>query len=188
MTGLDADKDTILQIACYITDHNLNILDDKGFETTIHHEQTALDEMSPWCQVHHGSSGLTQRALQSDVTSAQAAQQLLEYIQKYVPTPKTALLAGNSVHADKMFLLKQPFSCVLEHLHYRILDVSAIKEAARRWSPSAVLAGIPPKRGLHEARADIVESIEEARYYKKILFSPLRHLECRENDKGDAPR
>lgn len=170
MTGLDAEKDTILEIACFVTDADLNLLDTKGFEVVIHHSAEALGSMGEWCQEHHGASGLTQRCIDSIVTPEDAAEGLLMYIQRYVQQPRKALLAGNSVHADKMFLVKAPYDRVLNHLHYRILDVSAIKEAARRWATEDVLKNVPRKRGLHEAKADVLESIEEARYYRDALF------------------
>ena len=87
-----------------------------------------------------------------------------------MPEPKKALLAGNTVHADKAFLRMEPWKPVVRYLHHRIFDVSAIKEAAKRWSPEEVIKGSPGKKGLHEAKADILESIEEARYYKEAIF------------------
>jgi oligoribonuclease len=95
---------------------------------------------------------------------------LLEYIKRFVPEPKRALLAGNSVHADKAFLRKEPYKKVHDHLSHRILDVSTLKEAARRWSSLDVLLGIPKKKLLHTARSDILESIEEAAFYKNFIF------------------
>lgn len=91
-----------------------------------------------------------------------------------MPEPKRALLAGNSVHADKAFLSKGPYKKVIDHLSYRILDVSTLKEAAKRWSNLEVLVGVPKKKVLHEAKADILESIEEARYYKETIFQRPR--------------
>ena len=173
MTGLDVVNDSILSIACFITDAQLNIFDNEGFETVIHHPQSRLDEMGDWCRATHGSSGLTQRVLFSKITPESASDQLLAYIKRYVPKSRRGLLAGNSVHADKEFLRKPPFTIVLEHLHYRILDVSTIKEAARRWAPKHVLEGALRKQGLHDAKTDILESIEEARYYRDVLFKPL---------------
>jgi oligoribonuclease len=170
MTGLDSQSDTILEIACFVTDSELNLLDTVGFETVIHHSQEALDRMGDWCQKHHGVSGLTDRALNSKVSPEDAAASLLEYVKKHVPQPRKALLAGNSVYADKMFLVKPPYDCVMNHLHYRILDVSSIKEAVRRWAADDVRNQVPKKKGLHQAKADILESIEEARYYRKALF------------------
>jgi oligoribonuclease len=104
------------------------------------------------------------------MTAEQAAVDLLEYIKKYIPEPRHALLAGNSVHADKAFLRKEPYKKVHDHLSYRILDVSSLKEASKRWSPSDVVDGVPEKQALHKAKDDIYESIAEARYYKDIIF------------------
>ena len=170
MTGLDTDHDTIMSLAAFVTDADLNILDDEGYEAIIHHSKARLDRMGEWCIRHHGQSGLTQACLDSTTTAEEAAQGLLQYINRFVPESRTALLAGNSVHADKSVLVRPPYKVVTDHLHYRILDVSSIKEAARRWAPKEVLNKIPRKQMLHEARADILESIEEARYYREAFF------------------
>lgn len=170
MTGLDTDTDTIMSLAAFVTDADLKILDEEGYEAIIHHSQEELDRMGEWCTKHHGQSGLTQSCLDSSTTAEEAAEGLLRYIKKYVPEGRTALLAGNSVHADKSFLVKPPYNAITEHLHYRILDVSSIKEAARRWAPKDALKRIPRKQMLHEARADILESIEEARFYREAFF------------------
>lgn len=170
MTGLNPDTDTILQICCFITDAHLRLLEPTGFETVIHHPKSALDNMSPWCVDTHGRTGLTAAALSSTTTAETAAADLLSYVQKYVPEPRTAVLAGNSVHADKAFLARGPYATVLEWLHYRILDVSAIKEAARRWGSEELLAAVPVKREVHLAKDDILESIEEMKFYRERLF------------------
>ena len=170
MTGLDTDNYTIMSLAAFITDADLNILDEAGYEATIHHNKEQLDRMGEWCTDHHGRSGLTQACIDSTTTAEQAAEGLFSYIKTYVPERRTGLLAGNSVHADKSFLVKQPYKIVTDHLSYRILDVSTIKEAARRWAPKETLKKIPRKQMLHEARADILESIEEARYYRQAFF------------------
>lgn len=170
MTGLDTNNDTIMSFAAFVTDADLNVLDDTGYEAIIHHDKEQLERMGEWCTTHHGDSGLTQACIESTTTAEEAAEGLLSYIKKYVPERRTALLAGNSVHADKAFLVKQPYNVVIDHLHYRILDVSSIKEAARRWAPKETLAKIPRKKMLHEARQDILESIEEARYYREAFF------------------
>lgn len=170
MTGLNVETETILSIACYITGPDLDLLDDAGFEVFIHHDKEALDRMGEWCTKHHAQSGLTAAVLASETTAEKAAEDLLVYIQKYVHEPKKALLAGNTVHADRMFLRLPPYKPVVQYLHHRILDVSAIKEAARRWSPIEVIKNSPRKKGLHDARADILESIEEARYYRTAIF------------------
>jgi oligoribonuclease len=172
MTGLDPTTDTILQIACLVTDHALNILDPAGYTAVIRHPPAALAKMDEWCTRTHAATGLTDAVLTSPsaTTADEAAAALLAYIRRLAPAPRTALLAGNSVHADRAFLARPPYARVVEHLHYRLFDVSAIKEAARRWAPDAVLAQVPRKRGVHEARQDILESIDEARFYRKTFF------------------
>lgn len=170
MTGLDRENDTIMSISCFITDADLNILEQNGFDAVIHHDKSALDEMDEWCTNTHGKSGLTAACVSSSTTSGEAASNLLQYIQRLIPTSRRGLLAGNSVHCDKEFLSKPPFDRVLRHLHYRILDVSSIKEAARRWAPEELLEQVPSKKGLHQAREDILESIEEARFYRDVFF------------------
>ncbi|BDD56912.1 hypothetical protein MAP00_002327 [Monascus purpureus] len=170
MTGLDPQKDEILQICCFITDSNLNLLDPHGFEAVIHHPQSTLAAMSQWCIDTHGRTGLTASVLASMTTPEEASRELLAYIQKYVPEPRRALLAGNSVHADKAFLAREPYARVLEWLHYRILDVSSFKEGARRWGGAGLLEDVPGKKLVHLARDDILESIEEMRFYRDRLF------------------
>ena len=171
MTGLDTTKDTIMSLACFVTDFELNLLDERGYEAVIHHTQEQMDAMGEWCTRHHGASGLTQACLTSSTTPEQAAEELLQYVQKYAPERRRALIAGNTVHADRSFLALDPWKIVISHLHHRIFDVSAIKEAACRWAPVAVLNKSPQKAGKHEARADILESIEEAKYYRAMFFS-----------------
>jgi len=170
MTGLDSERDTILSISCFVTDAQLNNLDVHGWDAIIHHDKPALDKMNNWCISTHGKSGLTAAAIASTTTAQEAAEGLLKHIQRYVPEKRKALLAGSSVHCDKEFLKKPPYDMVLDHLHYRILDVSSIKEAARRWAPERILDMVPKKKGLHQARDDILESIEEARVYRDMIF------------------
>ena len=170
MTGLDTAHDTILSICCFVTDSQLQILDDHGWEAIIHHEKSALDKMNEWCITTHSKSGLTSAAIASKTTSQEAADGLLGYVKRLVPESGTGLLAGNSVHCDKEFLKKPPYNKILEYLHYRILDVSSIKEGARRWAPEETLQSLPRKKGLHQARDDILESIEEARFYRDTFF------------------
>ena len=172
MTGLDREKDTILSLACFVTDARLNLLDPNGFEKVIHHDQAALNAMGEWCTAQHAKSGLTAAALASKTTHEEAAASLLSYIQNYIPEARRGLLAGSSVHCDKAYLDKPPYDKVMEHLHYRILDVSSIKEAALRWADDKVVRKRPAKKGLHQAREDILESIEEARYWRDVLFMP----------------
>ncbi|KAL5334309.1 ribonuclease H-like domain-containing protein [Aspergillus crustosus] len=170
MTGLDPKTDQILQVCCFVTDAHLNLLDTTGFETVIHVAQSALDSMSQWCIDTHARTGLTARVQTSTVTPETAAAELLSYIQRFVPQPRTALLAGNSVHADRGFLAEGPYARVLGWLHYRIVDVSTVKEVVRRWGGEGVLAAVPAKKEVHEAREDILESIEEMKYYRSVLF------------------
>jgi len=171
MTGLNPDSEEIIEIFCLITNGQLELLDEGGWGTVIHQSKERMDLMDEWCTRVHGDSGLTAAVIRSTVIPEQAAEGLLTYIQSHVPNKGVALLAGNSVHADQAFLRKRPYRTVLDHLHYRILDVSSIKEAARRWCPSKA-SRAPAKKGLHTAKEDILESIEEARYYKSAIFQP----------------
>ncbi|KAK8070063.1 exonuclease [Apiospora phragmitis] len=169
MTGLDPDREEIIEIFCIITNGQLEVLDEAGWGTVIHQPKERMDMMDEWCTKTHEKTGLTARVLASTVTPEQAADELLAYIQKYVPE-RRALLAGNSVHADRAFLRKEPYKKVTRHLHHRILDVSTLKEAAKRWCPREVNRNGPAKQGLHQAKEDILESIAEARYYKDVIF------------------
>lgn len=171
MTGLNRKTDSILSIACFVTDSKLNLLDHNGFEAVIHHPQARLDGMDEWCTRTHGASGLSKAVVESKTSAEDAVKDLQAYIERLVPERGMALLAGNSVHADKMFLAEEPWAALLGHLHYRILDVSAIKEAVRRWCRVEILEGFPKdlKKGKHEAKADVLESIEEARYYMGLF-------------------
>ena len=171
MTGLDPEKETIMSISCFITDAQLKVLDDQGGDAGIHHDKSTLDQMDEWCTRTHGDSGLTNACLESKTTPQEAADDLQAYVKRFCPEPRRGLLAGNSVHCDKAFLRKPPYNKVTDYLSYRILDVSSLKEAAKRWAADDVLVGIPPKKLLHQAREDILESIEEARYYKDKLFA-----------------
>jgi len=169
MTGLDCDNDQIIEIFCIITNGNLDILDKEGWGVVPHQSKETMDKMDEWCTRTHGQTGLTAKVLASKVSPEQAATGLLEYIKKYIPEPKQGLLAGNSVHADKAFLRKEPYKKVMDHLHYRILDVSSMKIAAQLWSED-IYKEVPRKRNVHSAKDDILESIAEARYYKEAIF------------------
>jgi oligoribonuclease (3'-5' exoribonuclease) len=170
MTGLNPDTEEIIEIACFVTDYDLNLLDEEGLEIVVGQSKERMDQMDEWCIKTHKASGLTDAVIKSDVTAEQAADLLLAYIKKYVPEPRKALLAGNSIHADRSFLRIAPYNKVTKHLHHRLMDVSTIKEAAKRWSPKSILDKSPQKKGVHEARQDILESIAEARYYRDQLF------------------
>lgn len=171
MTGLDPEKETIMSISCFVTDAQLRLLDEQGWDSIIHHDKSDLDRMNDWCINTHGASGLTTACIASETTHEHAAASLLDYIKKYVPASRRGLLAGNSVHCDRAFLSKHPYNRITEYLSYRILDVSSLKEAVKRWSPDHVLEGVPSKKLLHQAREDILESIEEAKYYRDKCFT-----------------
>ncbi|KAI8991752.1 ribonuclease H-like domain-containing protein [Mycotypha africana] len=165
MTGLDLTKDHLIEIAVLITDGDLNIVA-KGPEIVIHQPKEVMDDMNEWCIEHHGKSGLTKQVLESKISAQEAEKQVYDFLKKHVPAG-VAPLAGNSVHADKQFLLKEMPS-VVEHLHYRIVDVSTIKELSKRWYPD--IAASVVKKGGHRALDDIVESIEELKYYRENVF------------------
>lgn len=170
MSGLDPSKNSILQISCFVTDYQLNFIETGGWGAIIGHPKETMDAMDEWCTKMHASTGLTAAVLASSMTPEQAASGLLEYIKQIVPEPRKALLAGNSIHADRSFLAKAPYDQVLMHLHYRLFDVSSMKEAARRWAPNHILQQVPRKKVLHEAKEDILESIAEAKFYKENFF------------------
>ncbi|KAI1417083.1 ribonuclease H-like protein [Hypoxylon sp. FL1857] len=181
MTGLDPDQEEIIEIFCIITTRTLDVVDENGWGTVIHQSQERMDQMDDWCIRTHGKSGLTAAVVASTVTPEQAAEELLAYIKKHV-RERGALLAGNSVHADRAFLRKEPYTKVVDYLNHRILDVSSLKEAARRWCPRYIIDNAPKKQGLHQAKEDILESIAEARYYKDVIFSNVKNIEA--NDKS----
>lgn len=171
MTGLDPATEEILEIACIITTPDLQPLDE-GFTTIVHVPASRLDQMGPWCTETHAATGLTPAVLASKVTHEEAAANLLSYIKSHMPEPRKGLLAGNTVHMDRLFLTKPPYDAVVEHLHYRILDVTSLKEAARRWCAKKIVKGVPRKKTGHRALDDILESIEEAKYYREKIFAP----------------
>lgn len=169
MTGLDHDNDEIIEIYCLITNGDLELVDTEGWGTVVHQSTARMAQMNEWCTRIHAQTGLTAAVIASAVTPEQAADGLLDYIKKHVPEPRTAILAGNSVHVDRVFLNREPYRKVVEYLHYRILDVSTIKEASRRWLPE-VTAKAPRKKMLHKAKDDILESIQEAKFFKEAVF------------------
>ncbi|TDZ53526.1 Oligoribonuclease [Colletotrichum trifolii] len=172
MTGLDPDREEIIEIFCIITTGNLEVIDPEGWGCVVHQSEERMAQMDEWCTKTHGESGLTAAVIKSTKTPEDAADGLLAYIKRHVPKPKAALLAGNSVHADRSFLNKPPYRQVTDHLHHRIIDVSTLKEAARRWAPTHILDKAPVKQGLHQAKEDILESIAEAKYYREAIFGP----------------
>lgn len=168
MTGLDLDVDVLVEIAVVITDSELNVLDE-GIDIVIKPEAQALAQMGDFVREMHTTSGLLD-LLDAGVSVAEAEQQVLTYIREHVPEAGRAPLAGNSVGTDKAFLDRHMPELV-GHLHYRIIDVSSIKELARRWYARAYFQA-PPKNGGHRALADILESIDELRYYRAAIMVP----------------
>ena len=166
MTGLDVTRDALIEVAVVITDADLNIVD-PGIDLLITPPAEALEGMNDFVRQMHTSSGLLDE-LSSGTTMEDAQQQVIDYIRRFVPTPKKALLAGNSVGTDKMFL-EANMPLVIDHLHYRLVDVSSIKELAKRWYRKA-FEEAPVKHGGHRALADILESIQELEYYRRVLF------------------
>lgn len=167
MTGLDPETDVIVEAAVVITDGALDEIVE-GPDLVLGATDTALESMIDVVRTMHDKSGLTAAIRASDLTVSDAERQILEFIAEHVPEPRTAPLAGNSVHADRAFL-RRYMPQVEAHLHYRNVDASTIKELCRRWRPD-VLRSAPDKAGGHRALADIRESIEELRHYRDALF------------------
>ncbi|WP_082357878.1 MULTISPECIES: oligoribonuclease [Arthrobacter] len=168
MTGLDAVNDALIEVAVLVTDSELNILGD-GVDVVIKPTDEALAQMGDFVRAMHTSSKLIDE-LAGGITMAEAQGQVLEYIKKYVPQPNKAPLAGNSIGTDKVFLSRDMPELV-EHLHYRVIDVSTIKELSRRWFARAYFQS-PPKTGGHRALGDIRDSINELKYYREAVFVP----------------
>ncbi|MDI1492974.1 MAG: Phosphatidylinositol 3,4,5-trisphosphate-dependent Rac exchanger 2 protein [Ramalina farinacea] len=175
MTGLSPSTDSILSLCCYITSPHLRLLSPTPYEAYITHPPSVLAAMSQWCLDHHGRSGLVARCSDASrsTDAATAARGLLDYMKDLGVQPQRGVMAGNSIHCDREFLRRDiHWNEVVEYLSYRILDVSSFKEGVRRWGAGkgGVLEGVPGKEGRHEAKRDIEESIEEMRYYRRVLF------------------
>ena len=166
MTGLDVATDALIEVAVVITDSDLRIVD-PGMTVVIKPPQAALDGMDDFVRDMHTHSGLLDE-LEAGLSMDEAEEQVLTYIRSFVPTERKALLAGNSVGIDKAFLVAN-MPRVIDHLHYRIVDVSSIKELAKRWY-KRTFDEAPNKHGDHRALADILESIQELEYYRRALF------------------
>ena len=165
MTGLDPAVDVILEIATIVTDSQLNILAE-GPVFAIHQSDEVLDNMSEWCIEHHGKSGLTQRCRDSKVSITEATKETIDFIEQYVPKGKSPM-CGNSIGQDRRFINKY-MSDFEDYFHYRNLDVSTIKELARRWKPEVLDKVV--KTGAHLALDDIRESIAELKVYQEHFF------------------
>jgi oligoribonuclease len=168
MTGLDLSSDALVEIAVVVTDSDLNVLGD-GVDIVIRPPDGAVDTMDPVVVEMHTTSGLLAE-LPSGTTLADAQQRVLAYVREHVPEARKAPLAGSSVYTDRGFIARD-MPELDAYLHYRLVDVSTIKELSRRWFPRAYFAA-PAKHGGHRALADILESIEELRYYREAVFVP----------------
>ena len=170
MTGLDLRGDKLIEVAALVTDPDLNVLGD-GVDVVIHADDAALDAMPEIVRTMHAKSGLTDEVRRSTVTLAEAEDLVLDYISRHVTDPRTAPLCGNSIATDRGFIARD-MPRLDAHLHYRMIDVSSIKELCRRWYPR-VYFGQPRKGLAHRALADIRESIRELEYYRRTIFVPL---------------
>jgi oligoribonuclease len=169
MTGLDPATDTIVEIAVIVSDGQLERVEE-GPDIVIHVPDDVLDGMEDVVVAMHADSGLTDAIRASGVSLDEAERAALDFIKRFVPEPRSAPLAGNSVHADRAFL-RRHMPALEAHLHYRNVDVSTLKELVRRWYP-AVFDAAPAKAGNHRALGDIRESIDELRWYRAAAFRP----------------
>ncbi|ROO58357.1 oligoribonuclease [Micromonospora sp. Llam0] len=170
MTGLDLGGDALIEVAALVTDSDLNVLGD-GVDLVIHADEETLAGMPDVVREMHARSGLTEEVRRSAVTLAEAEDRVLEYVTSFVREPKTAPLCGNSIATDRGFIARD-MPRLDSYLHYRMIDVSSIKELCRRWYPR-VYFGQPAKGLSHRALADIRESIRELEYYRRSIFVPL---------------
>ncbi|MDP9799722.1 oligoribonuclease [Catenuloplanes nepalensis] len=169
MTGLDLGKDALIEVAALVTDPNLQVLGE-GVDVVIHADDAALASMPDVVRDMHAKSGLTEEVRASTVTMAEAEDLIMEYVTQFVPDPRSAPLCGNSIATDRGFLARD-MRRLDAHLHYRMIDVSSIKELARRWFPRTYF-GQPAKGLSHRALSDIKESIRELEYYRRAIFVP----------------
>ncbi|WP_109776513.1 oligoribonuclease [Quadrisphaera granulorum] len=168
MTGLDLSVDALVEVAVLVTDSDLNVIDE-GVDVIIKPSDEAVAQMRDVVRTMHTTSGLLEE-LPHGMSMEEASRIVLDYVRSHVPEPRKAPLAGNSVGTDRGFLARD-MPELDDHLHYRIIDVSSIKELARRWYPRAYFAA-PAKAGGHRALADIHESITELKYYRQAVFVP----------------
>jgi oligoribonuclease len=168
MTGLDIERDALIEIACLVTDGELNILD-QGVDVIIKPPPESLDQMSDVVRTMHTTSGLLEE-LSKGVTVDEAQEAVLGYVRQHIKEPRKVPLCGNSIATDRWFIARD-MPELDNYLHYRMVDVSSIKELARRWYPRVYFAS-PAKRGGHRALADITESVQELRYYREAVFVP----------------
>jgi oligoribonuclease len=168
MTGLDPDRHVIVEIATLITDDNLELLAE-GPDLIVHASELELAEMDDFVTNMHTRSGLLGQITTSTLSLEEAGRQTMAFLQEHIPEARSAPLCGNSIGTDRRFLAKQ-LPEIEEYLHYRSIDVSTLKELARRWHPTAFRSA-PKKGGAHRALDDIRESLEELRHYRSTLFA-----------------
>lgn len=166
MTGLDVKKDRILEISCLITDKDLSVVAECP-TLVIHQPDNVLSSMAEWSIKQHGKTGLTDASKNSTLTTEEAERLLLEFLKSHIPE-KSCPLAGNSIYMDRMFL-NTYMPSLNDYIHYRMIDVSSIKELCRRWNPQ-VFSKQPDKLLAHRSLDDIKDSIEELKFYKQHLF------------------
>lgn len=169
MTGLDATTDALIEVACVVTDSELNALGD-GVQVVIKPTDEALEQMGDFVRNMHVESGLLPE-LERGTTMEDAQAQVLAYVREHVPVAGKSPLAGNTVGMDKIFL-ERDMPQLMAHLHYRVVDVSSLKELVRRWYPR-VFFNAPAKTGGHRALGDIQDSIQELRYYRETVLVPM---------------
>ncbi len=169
MTGLDLAKDALIEVAALVTDADLNVLGD-GVDLVIHADESTLALLPEVVREMHDRSGLTEEVRRSTVTLAEAQDRIMEYVTSFIPRAGIAPLCGNSIATDRAFLARD-MPQLDAYLHYRMIDVSSIKELCRRWYPRTYFSQ-PPKGLAHRALADIRESIRELEYYRRTIFVP----------------
>jgi oligoribonuclease len=170
MTGLDAERDAIVEIATLVTDDDLEIVAE-GPDLVVHQEPDVLAVMDPFVVEMHTKSGLLPLITASQISLEEAGRRTLDFIKEHVPEPRTVPLCGNSIGTDRRFLVRY-LPEIEEHLHYRSVDVSTIKELARRWYPDA-LKGAKEADGRHRALDDIRASVAELRHYREHVFRKM---------------
>jgi oligoribonuclease len=170
MTGLDPKTHKIIEIATVVTDSELNVLAE-GPVIAVQTEQLELDKMDNWCVTHHGNSGLTDRVKASEISMQEAERQTIEFLSQYVPANKSPM-CGNTIHQDRRFMVEQ-MPELEQFFHYRNLDVSTLKELAKRWAPRVYQSH--EKAATHLALADIHDSISELQHYRKFMFKEDYH-------------
>ncbi|HCN40447.1 oligoribonuclease [Rothia sp. (in: high G+C Gram-positive bacteria)] len=168
MTGLSLENDALIEVAALVTDGDLNILGE-GVDVVIKPTPGSLEQMDDFVRNMHTESGLINE-LDGGISMAEAEQLVLDYVKEWVPEPRKAVLGGNSIGTDKTFLVRD-MPQLIDYLHYRVIDVSTIKELSRRWFEKATY-NAPAKTGNHRALGDIRDSIDELRYYRGTIFVP----------------